>query len=137
MEGVQGLVLGHKLPFIDGWTDERRAICRRYQEGLAGLPLELPQQVNGDHVWHLYVVRSDRREALRTHLRDRGIESGLHYPVPLHRQPALAKYGHNPSTFPEADRWSSQGLSLPVFVGMTDDEVTAVIVGVRSFFLRL
>lgn len=136
MEGLQGLVLSHKLAHLDAWTDERRAIGRRYAEGLAGLPLELPEVVSGDHVWHLYVVRAEQRDALRAHLQQRGIQTGLHYPVPLHRQPALAGYGFSPSEYPVADRIAGRCLSLPIFVGMTEAETGRVIDGVRAFYAR-
>jgi dTDP-4-amino-4,6-dideoxygalactose transaminase len=134
MEGLQGLVLGRKLPHLDGWTRERRAIARRYGEALDGLPLELPGIVHGDHVWHLYVVQSERRDALKAHLDSRGVQTGLHYPVPLHRQPALARYGFDPAAYPVADRIANRCLSLPIFAGMTDAEVGRVIEGVRLFY---
>lgn len=134
MDGIQGLVLGHKLPLLAGWTDQRRAIAARYQAGLMGLPLDLPQVANGDHVWHLFVLRSEKRDELRAHLSGLGIESGLHYPVPIHRQPCLSHLALDRDSFPQADRWAGQGLTLPVFVGMTEAQQDLVIAGVRSFF---
>jgi dTDP-4-amino-4,6-dideoxygalactose transaminase len=134
MEGLQGLILGHKLPYLEAWTDERRAIARRYNAGLAGLPIDLPQIIHGDHVWHLYVLRTPDRDRLRQHMTGQGVETGLHYPVPIHRQPCLAHLDLDRDGYPEADRWANQGLSLPVFAGMTIEQQDRVIAAVRSFF---
>jgi dTDP-4-amino-4,6-dideoxygalactose transaminase len=100
MEGLQGLVLTHKLPLLDSWTKARRKIALRYHERLAGLPLVLPQIAHSDHVFHLYVVRTAERDQLREYLLRAGIETGLHYPVPLHAQPALARFVSDLHSFP-------------------------------------
>jgi dTDP-4-amino-4,6-dideoxygalactose transaminase len=134
MEGIQGIVLRHKLRRIEEWTEERKALASGYADGLAGLPLELPRIVHGDHVWHLYVVRTPRRDALREHLQARQIETGLHYPVPLHRQPCLAGIVDTKAAFPHADRWANEGVSLPLFVGMTHAQQQHVIGSIRDFF---
>jgi dTDP-4-amino-4,6-dideoxygalactose transaminase len=134
MEGLQGLILGHKLPHLEAWTEERRAIARRYQAGLADLPIDLPKIVHGDHVWHLYVLRTPDRDRLRQHMTEQGVETGLHYPVPIHRQPCLSHLALDRDSYPEADRWASQGLSLPVFAGMTVEQQDRVVAAVRSFF---
>jgi dTDP-4-amino-4,6-dideoxygalactose transaminase len=136
MDGIQGLVLGHKLPLLEAWTNERRRIVRRFQDGLAGLPLELPAVANGDHVWHLFVVHSPERDRLRAHLTDLWIETGLHYPIPLHRQPCFSVLAADPDGFPNADRNARECLSLPLFVGMTEAQIDRVIDGVRSYFER-
>lgn len=133
MEGIQGLVLNHKLRRLDQWTAERRVIAHQYQQGLSGLPLHLPQIVNDDHVWHLFVVLSDRRDALKAHLAAQGIETGLHYPVPLHRQPCLAHLTGRSEEFPVSDRFGRECLSLPLFTGMTGAQVGRVVDAVRRF----
>ncbi len=134
MDGVQGVVLSAKLKRLPAWTDQRRAIAARYGEGLADLGLRCPRVVNDDHVWHLYVVRTPHRDALRAHLDAHGVQTGLHYPVPLNRQPVLAASVAKPDSYPNADDWADQGLSLPLFPGMTDAQVDAVIKAVRDFF---
>jgi dTDP-4-amino-4,6-dideoxygalactose transaminase len=134
MEGMQGLILGHKLPLLDSWTDGRRKLARAYHERLAGLPLTLPQVVHGDHVFHLYVLRSKDRDRLRDYMRRAGIETGLHYPVPLHAQPALARFVADPHNFPVADRYARECLSLPLFVGMTETQVDRVCETIRRFY---
>lgn len=134
MDGFQGLVLRHKLAHLDRWTAERRRLAGRYLGGLQGLPLRLPVVRHQDHVWHLFVVRTPHRDALRAALRKQGIETALHYPVPLHRQPCLAGRLASPAHYPVADSWASEGLSLPLFNGMTDAQVDATIDAVRRFF---
>jgi dTDP-4-amino-4,6-dideoxygalactose transaminase len=134
MEGLQGLVLGHKLPLLTAWTDNRRQLAQAYHERLAGLPLTLPRVVHQDHVFHLYVVRSKERDRLRDHMRRAAIETGLHYPVPLHAQPAVARYVANAPSFPVADRYARECLSLPLFVGMTEAQVDRVCSTIRRFY---
>jgi dTDP-4-amino-4,6-dideoxygalactose transaminase len=134
MEGIQGLILGHKLPLLDSWTDSRRKLAQAYHERLAGLPLILPQVVHDDHVFHLYVVRSKDRDRLRDYMRRAGIETGLHYPVPLHTQPALAHFVADAHSFPVANRYARECLSLPLFVGMTEVQVDRVCETIRRFY---
>lgn len=136
MEGIQGLVLDHKLRHLDDWTAERKRIAQTYLAELASLPLELPRVVHHDHVYHLFVVRTPQRDALRAFLAEQGIETGLHYPVPLHRQPCFAEFPLDRTSYPVADHYADECLSLPIFVGMTDDQLTFVIENVRSFFAR-
>jgi dTDP-4-amino-4,6-dideoxygalactose transaminase len=134
MEGIQGLVLGHKLSRLDTWTNQRRAIARRYEAGLDGLPLMLPRVVHFDHVYHLYVVLSEQRDELRAYLGGHGVETGLHYPVPIHRQPCLADLEMDRASYPIADMYASRCLSLPMFSGMTDAQVDRVVSTVRAFY---
>lgn len=134
MEGIQGLVLERKLTRLPAWTDQRRAVARRYLAGLSDLPLKLPDPGAVDHVWHLFVLRSPDRDALQRHLTDQGVQTGLHYPTPLNRQPALAAWVADPDSYPQADRWGAECLSLPVYAGMPDAAVDRVIGAVRGFF---
>jgi dTDP-4-amino-4,6-dideoxygalactose transaminase len=133
MEGIQGLVLDHKLRHLVAWTEERKRLARRYMEGLRSLPLGLPEIIHGDHVYHLFVVRTPQRDALRKHLEARGIGSGLHYPVPLHRQPCFSHLNLNRASFPVADQFANECLSLPLYVGMNDAQVDTVIGEIRRF----
>ena len=134
MDGVQAAVLRHKLRRLDIWTGRRRDLAERYLRSLAHLPLELPRMVHQDHVWHLFVVRTRNRDELRDYLKNADIETGLHYPVPLHRQPALAHLNVDLNSFPHADRWASEGLSLPLFYGMTDQQLDHVVDATDRFF---
>ena len=135
MDGIQALVLGHKLKRLDDWTDQRRAIAARYARELADTPLRLPAAVHGDHVYHLYVVRAQDRDALRAHLDGEGIQTGLHYPVPLYRQPCLADIAApSPEGFPVTEDWAGNGLSLPMFAGMTEAQQGRVIAAIRAYY---
>jgi dTDP-4-amino-4,6-dideoxygalactose transaminase len=134
MEGLQGLVLQHKLRRLDAWTDERRMIAQRYVAGLADTPLRLPQIVNGDHVWHLFVVHTPERDRLQRYLGEKSIETGLHYPVPLHRQPCFDGIAFDRNTYPVADRNAQECLSLPIFIGMTLAQIDRVIATIRDYF---
>lgn len=134
MDGLQAVVLSHKLKRIDAWTSRRKELGKRLADGLSSLPLEVPAIKHQDHVWHLFVVRTKEREALREHLAKQGIETGLHYPVPCHRQPCLQHLQIDHNEYPQADRWASEGVSLPLFYGMTDAQADHVVASVRAFF---
>jgi len=134
MEGIQGLILGHKLPRLDAWTAQRRAIAGLYDAGLAGLPMALPRVVNSDHVYHLYVILCEQREELRTFLHEHGVQTGLHYPVPIYRQPCLANLETDRTSYPVTDLYAERCLSLPMFSGMSRAQADRVVSAVRSFF---
>lgn len=136
LEGLQAVVLYHKLKRLDAWGRRRTELARRYSERLQGLPISLPETTGGDHVWHLYVIRSPERDALRDSLARNAVASGLHYPVPCHRQPCLESFVDSGATFPEAERWANECLSLPLFYGMTDSQHDRVCVAIRRHFER-
>jgi dTDP-4-amino-4,6-dideoxygalactose transaminase len=135
MDGLQAVVLRHKLRRLDAWTERRRLLAARYRDGLASLPVDVPSVHHQDHVWHLFVVRTPRRDALHNHLQAADIESRLHYPVPMHHQPCLDHLRIDRTSFPNAERWAREALSLPLFYGMTDWQVDYVVDTVRQFFV--
>jgi dTDP-4-amino-4,6-dideoxygalactose transaminase len=137
MDGIQGIILRHKLARLDEWTERRKQLAKYYDVALTGLPIRPPEIKHQDHVWHLYVIRTPRRDALQQHLKDEGIETGLHYPIPNHRQPCLAHLPHDPAGFPVAESWARDCLSLPLFYGMTESQLDRVAWAIRSFFERL
>jgi dTDP-4-amino-4,6-dideoxygalactose transaminase len=135
LDELQAAVLRVKLPTLDADNDRRRAIADRYDRGLDGLPLALPpRRADVSHVFHLYVVRSDRRDALLAHLRADNVGALIHYPVPVHRQPAYAARGLHRQTMAETERAAAEILSLPIFPELTEVDQTTVIASVRSFF---
>lgn len=134
MEGIQGLILGHKLPHLDDWTTERRGIAARYLAGLADTPVQLPAVTTGDHIWYSFVIHTPLRDRLHAALAARGIDAGMHYPVPLHRQPCFARLRIDPAGYPVAERNARECLSLPLYVGMTEAQIDRVIGAVRDFF---
>ena len=118
---------------LDAMNDRRRELAGLYGKGLAGLPLELPRERPGArHVYHLYVVRTPRRAALAAFLKERGIQTGVHYPVPTHRQPAVERFA--PSPLPATERLVDEILTLPISAGHTDAEIDTVATAVRAFF---
>ena len=116
LDTLQAAVLRVKLPHLDRWNARRRELAGLYREQLAALPMTLPPpDDNGRHVYHLFVIETDGRDALRAHLTSAGIETGIHYPIPLHRQPALRALGYPARAFPHADRLADRSLSLPMY----------------------
>jgi dTDP-4-amino-4,6-dideoxygalactose transaminase len=133
LDTLQAAVLRTKLVHLDEWNATRRAAARAYAELLEGLELELPVEADDrEHVWHLYVVRSDDRDGLREALAGLGVATGLHYPLPLHLEPVLAGLGYRAGQFPAAEDWTSRGLSLPMFAGIRSSETAAVADALRS-----
>jgi dTDP-4-amino-4,6-dideoxygalactose transaminase len=129
MDGLQGAVLSVKLPHLDDWNARRRAIARGYLAGLAGAPeLTLPSpQPWAEPIWHIFPVFHPRRDALRTALAERGVQTGVHYPRPVHLQPAYAWLGLGPGALPVSERLAATEISLPMFPELSDAEVKTVV----------
>jgi len=118
---------------LDAMNDHRRLLAARYQRGLAGLPLILPVEAAGaHHVYHLYVVRTPERDALAKFLKERGIATGIHYPVASHQQPAVEQF--EPPALPRTERIVKEILTLPISAGHTEAEVDEVVAAVKEFF---
>jgi dTDP-4-amino-4,6-dideoxygalactose transaminase len=130
MEALQGAVLEVKMKYIEGWTEARRRVAKRYQQALGNIAgLELPYERPGSrHVWHVYAVRVDaaRRAEIVEKLNAAGIATNLHYPIPVHLQPCFAELGHKKGDFPNAEEQGERELSLPMFPEMTDAQVEEV-----------
>jgi dTDP-4-amino-4,6-dideoxygalactose transaminase len=127
LEGIQGAVLGVKLPFLDKWNNLRREHAARYNELLNDSNLTLPREMAyAEHIYHLYVVQTNAREELQKTLTEAGVQTGIHYPIPVHLQPAYASLGHKAGDFPEAERQASRVLSLPMFPELTDEQIMRV-----------
>jgi dTDP-4-amino-4,6-dideoxygalactose transaminase len=130
---IQAAVGRVLLRRLDAMNDHRRALAARYQTGLKDLPLTLPTERPGArHVYHLYVVRTPRRDELAKFLKERGIATGIHYPVAGHRQPAVEQL--NPPALPHTERIVKEILTLPISAGHSEAEVDEVIAAVRAFF---
>ena len=136
LDGLQAAVLSVKLPHLAAWTEGRRRVAARYDELLKGVgDLVLPQVARDrDHVYHLYVIRSEKRDALKKHLGDAGIATVLNYPKALPFYPAYAYLGAVPADFPVAFRNQSRILSLPIFPEMSDEMIVRVVSQIREFF---
>jgi dTDP-4-amino-4,6-dideoxygalactose transaminase len=145
LDGIQAAILEVKLKYIEGWNQGRRTAAKRYHalfraSGLAEAGLYpthgviLPHEVPGSHhVWHQYVIRTRRRDALREFLSIRKIGSEIYYPVPLHRQQALLSLGYGEGSFPQAERAASEVLALPIFPELREDEQQTVVAAIAEF----
>jgi dTDP-4-amino-4,6-dideoxygalactose transaminase len=134
MEGIQGAVLAVKLPHLDDWNDRRRALAQRYSERLAGQDIAVPQEeAHGRHVYHLYVIQAGDREGLREFLAQRGIETGLHYPIPLHLQEAYTALGYRKGDLPVSETAARHILSLPMFPDLSFEAVDYVSDAIREW----
>jgi dTDP-4-amino-4,6-dideoxygalactose transaminase len=129
LDGLQAAILGVKLRHLDAWNERRREVGRQLRDGLAGCDLELPPApaADGDHVHHLFVVQTPARDALRDHLDRRGIASAIHYPTPIHLQPAYASLGLARGDLPAAERLAGESCSLPVFPAIEDWQVEEIV----------
>lgn len=136
MDGLQGAVLCVKLPHLQKWTEARRKVAARYNELLAGVGDLITPKVaaNRDHVYHLYVIRTEKRDALKKFLGDAGIGTVLNYPKALPFYPAYAYLGHQPADFPVALANQSRILSLPIFPEMTEEMIQHVAKTIKAFF---
>ncbi|WP_457427950.1 DegT/DnrJ/EryC1/StrS family aminotransferase [Roseateles sp. P5_E7] len=133
LDDIQAAVLHAKLAQLQAATDERRAIAARYLQELAGLPLVLPAVAPGtEPAWHLFVVRHEARDRLQQALAEQGIATMIHYPVPPHLQPAYAELGLGPGDLPISEAIHAEVLSLPLWPGLQEAQVDAVIRAVKA-----
>ncbi len=134
LDEVQAALLRIQLGDLDARIAERRRLAHRYQELLGGV-VTVPVEREGEfHTYQTYLIQADRRDELQAHLRANGVEAIVHYPVPLHLQPAAADLGYGPGSFPVAEALSHRILSLPLFPGMTDEQQDIVVEQVRAFY---
>jgi dTDP-4-amino-4,6-dideoxygalactose transaminase len=138
LDTIQAIVLMRKLPLLDAANADRRAAAAHYSAELAGVgDLRLPPVASeSEPVWHLYVVRTEDPEALGAFLRERGIGTGRHYPEPPHLSEAYRHLGFERGDFPVAETLSSELLSLPMYPGISEHQLDAVVGGIRDYFAR-
>lgn len=139
LDELQAAYLRIALARLGEWNDTRRRIAQIYDEELGCLPPELLWPVKkvagGHHVYHLYVIRTARRDALRQFLADRGVQTGIHYPAPLHLQPAFRSCGLGPGDLPAAERAAAEILSLPMGIHLSAEQARHVAALIRQFYL--
>lgn len=136
MDGIQGAVLGVKLKYLSAWTEQRRNAAKYYIENLKDVgDIDLPF-VPGkcNPVWHLFVIRTHQRDELQQYLKNKGIATGVHYPIALPNLRAYQYLGHRPSDFPVASSYQSKLISLPIYAEITREQQDYVINSVREFF---
>ena len=133
MDGIQGAILGVKMKYIEAWTEARRSRAALYALQLQDLPMQLPRERAGcRHVYHVYAVRTRDRQRLQAALLERGIQTGIHYPIPVHLQPAHADLGYARGDFPVSERLADEVLSLPLYPELTDAQVNDVASALRG-----
>lgn len=135
IDALQAAVLRIKLRHLDDWNNKRRNIAAIYKEGLSNLPVTIPYEAdNTRHVYHQYVILSDKRDELAEFLKSEGVATAVHYPVPLHLQPCFSYLNHSRGSFPVSEKISDLCISLPIFPEMTDSQIEYVIKKVRAFY---
>ncbi len=135
LDEIQAAILRVKLRHLGAWLGARRRIAGQYLTLLAEAGVRLPEtDPDAEHAWHLFVLRTDRRQHLLESLRQSGIGYGIHYPVPVHRMPAYGHLGYGPGSLPVTERAAQEVLSLPMFPELTPEEVQAVCRAVRRAF---
>jgi dTDP-4-amino-4,6-dideoxygalactose transaminase len=136
LDTLQAAVLRVKLDRLEAGNAARERLAGRYDEALAGVgDLVLPARVEGrTSSWHLYVVRSGRRDELLAHCRSAGVQAGVHYPLPLHLQPAWRHLGYGPGDLPATEAWAAECLSLPLYPELIERQQDRVVTTVRGFF---
>jgi dTDP-4-amino-4,6-dideoxygalactose transaminase len=133
MDALQGAILRVKLRHLERWNEARRAVVDQYNELLSGSCVERPAEMPwARHVYHQYTIRTNSRDSLQQALLRKGIQTGIHYPVPVHLQPAYAGLGYGPNSLPESEKAAGQVLSLPLFPELTKDQIEMVAQAVLS-----
>jgi dTDP-4-amino-4,6-dideoxygalactose transaminase len=134
LDTLQASVLRVKLPHLDEWNALRRMHAERYSHQLQGSSIVTPTVARGsESVWHLYVTRTTDRAAMTSYLAERGIHTGIHYPIPVHLQPAYAQLGYRRGDFPVSEAYAEQVLSLPMYPELTTSMIDHVAQAVRAF----
>jgi dTDP-4-amino-4,6-dideoxygalactose transaminase len=137
MDSFQGAILNIKLKRLDEWNAARSEKARQYSELLRGLPARTPVHYeDSESVWHCYVIESDHRDELKSRLGEMGVETGIHYPVPVHMQRAYEFLGHRPGDFPVSEEFGRRCLSLPIYPELTEAQVKTVAQAVRDAIAR-
>lgn len=136
LDTLQAAVLRIKLRHLDAWNAARRQHAQRYTQLLADSNLVLPHEAPyAESVWHLYVVRTQERSQLQTHLTQRNIATGIHYPVPIHLQEAYQDLGYGNGDFPVTEHYAEQILSLPMYAELTDSMITHVVESIKTLHI--
>lgn len=129
LEGIQGAILGAKLPHLNAWNATRRAIAKRYSAAFKFLPgIQIPEEMSwGESIYHCYVLQLPRRDEFVEFAQKAGVSTGVHYPKPLHLQPAFVHLGHQPGDFPVSEAVAERCVSLPLFPEMSEAQIQRVI----------
>lgn len=134
MDEIQAALLNVGLKYLDVGNQRRTEIARMYLKGISNPFVKLPSvRADCTHVYHIFAIRTQKREALQKHLKICGVQTQIHYPIPPHLSPCYAEFGYKRGDFPVTEMYADEEVSLPIFMGMTDEEVSIVIEAVNSF----
>ena len=134
MDEIQAGLLRVRLNHLDVLTEEKKKICERYLSEIKNIYIELPKiRENSTHIWHQFVIRSNRREELQKYLEEKNVGTIIHYPIPPHLSEAYAYLGHKVGDYPITENYSNSVLSIPLYNGMTEDEQSYVIDVINAF----
>ncbi|OXS55990.1 transcriptional regulator [Cohnella sp. CIP 111063] len=135
LDPLQAAMLSVKLKYLDGWNAKRKELSLKYNEAFRDLPITCPYAAEDrKHVYHLYIIQTEFRNELISHLEKNGVASGIYYPVPLHRQNVYLELGYEEGSLKEAEEASNRTMALPLYPEMTEEEQQYVIDTVRDFF---
>jgi dTDP-4-amino-4,6-dideoxygalactose transaminase len=135
LDEIQAVVLRAKLPHLANWNELRRDHVRVYNELLKDVPIATPTELpENNHIYHLYVIATPKRDELQAWLKEKGIYTGIHYPIPLHLQRAMGFLGNHQGDFPQTENAVSKILSLPMYAELTDEDINYVASSIRAFF---
>jgi dTDP-4-amino-4,6-dideoxygalactose transaminase len=131
---MQAAILRVKLPLLDSWNKVRRSIAARYNAAIDNHEILKPTELSyGEHNYHLYVIRCDRRDELRGHLAERGVSTIVHYPIPIHMQEAFQELRKLEGDYPISERHACTVLSLPIFPELSEPEIEHVVTCINDF----
>ena len=136
LDEVQASLLRAKLPYLNGWNVERRRLACLYRSCISGLVKTPFDRADSEHVYHLFVISARSRDRLQTYLRSRGIDTLLHYPIPIHRQRAFQSLGFEGMSLPVTDEAAATVLSLPLYPGLTDEAIQTVGTAISEYYYR-
>jgi dTDP-4-amino-4,6-dideoxygalactose transaminase len=134
MDNIQAAVLNVKMKYLAEWNEKRRKIVKKYKSALEERIVFIDEEPYAKAVYHLCVIRTPYRKDLMKFLAEHGVSTGIHYPIPLHLQPAYKELGCNFGDYPVSERISEEVMSLPVYPEMTDDQTDFVISEVKEYF---
>ena len=134
LDALQAAILDAKLPYLREWTAKRRDHAAFYTKELTGI-VETPVEAPGaKHVYYMYEIRTRQRDALMKYLSDNGISCGIHYPIPLHLQPAYKDLGFHKGHFPVSEQLAGEILSIPIYPELTEEQRDYIVSHIKQFF---
>jgi dTDP-4-amino-4,6-dideoxygalactose transaminase len=135
LDELQAVVLRAKLPHLEDWNTQRRLHAQKYRALLKGTPVVTPVELDGNrHVYHMFVIQAPRRDDLQNYLKEKGIGTGIHYPVPIHLQKSMSFLGYKPGDLPVTEAVVGKIISLPMFAELTDTQIEEVCEAIKGFY---